>query len=341
MTAERLRPRLHLWSCRLVAPLLAVACSGPGVDKSQATATSGMGSSVPGSSGSSGATSGSGTTNASAGGTPRPSGAPDADAQQPGMREAGTPPPEADAPDTGNPPGVPEGGGGPPGACNHLLCESFEAVAVGSPPDPAIWTATSNDIVVDGTRAALGGKKALHIPPLTAGVKYIRENKTIAAMGKSFYGRVFFWIEQQPIEKPGSLYHWTLLSADELTDYNAGKVLRLGGHIEGSGTNWVRFNFQTHNNPGETGLSDPQLVLSTKRWYCAEFYYSLQDNEARIWLDGVEDQKLHWKGPMGGYAFPTAVTWMTFGWAEYQAARTPWEIWIDEIAIDTKPIGCN
>ncbi len=171
--------------------------------------------------------------------------------------------------------------------------------------------------------------------------QYIRENKTIAAMGPSFYGRVFFWIEQQPIEKPATLYHWTLLSADELTDYNAGKVLRLGGHIEASGTNWVRFNFQTHNNPGETGLSDPQLVLSTKRWYCAEFYYSLPDNEARIWLDGVEDPKLHWKGPMGGYTFPAAVTWMTFGWAEYQAAHTPWEIWIDEIAIDTKPIGCN
>jgi hypothetical protein len=32
---------------------------------------------------------------------------------------------------------------------------------------------------------------------------------------------------------------------------------------------------------------------------------------------------------------------MTFGWAEYQAAATPWEIWIDEIAIDSKRIGCD
>jgi len=270
---------------------------------------------------------------------------PDADAQQSGMPEAGAPQssPDADLSDAiaMDPTAVPDAGGGPPGACNHLFCEDFEAVAEGSPPDPAIWTRTSNDLVVDAVRGALGSKKALHIPPLLTGAKYIRENKTIAAMGKSFYGRVFFWIEQQPLEKPASLYHWTLLSADELVDYNAGKVLRLGGHIEGAGTNWVRFNFQTHGNPGETGLSDPTLVLSTKRWYCAEFYYSLADNEARIWLDGVEDPKLHWKGPMGGYTFPTAVTWMTFGWAEYQAARTPWEVWVDEIAIDTKQIGCN
>ena len=233
------------------------------------------------------------------------------------------------------------GAGGSPGACGALFCESFEDIADGAPPDPAIWTRTSMDIVVDSTRAARGGKKSLHIPPLTTGAKYIRENKTIPMMGQSFFGRVYLWIEKQPLEKPGSLYHWTLLSADELVDFNAGKVLRLGGHIEGAGTNWVRFNFQTHGNPGETGLSDQQLILTPQKWYCFEFYYSLPDNEARIWLDGVEDPKLHWKGPMGGYVFPTAVTWMTFGWAEYQAAKTPWEVWIDEIALDTKKIGCE
>ena len=230
---------------------------------------------------------------------------------------------------------------GAPGSCHALFCESFEDIDDGAPPNPAIWTRTSNDIVVDSTRAANGGKKSLHIPPLLSGAKYIRENKTLAAMGKTFYGRVFFWIEQQPVEIPATLYHWTLLEADEDDSINAGRVLRLGGHIEASGTNWLRFNFETHGNPGETGLSDQNLVVTPKRWYCAEFYYSLPDNEARFWLDGVEDPKLHWKGPMGAYMFPAAIAWMTFGWAEYQAARTPWEVWIDEIALDTKKIGCQ
>jgi hypothetical protein len=237
--------------------------------------------------------------------------------------------------------GASDAGSGAPGTCQSLFCEGFETVAVGSPPDPAIWTRTSTDVVVDSTRGARGSKQSLHIPPLLSAVKYIRENKTIAAMGTTFYGRVFFWIDRQPLEKPASLYHWTLLEADELDNYNAGRVLRLGGHIEGSGTNWLRFNFQTHGNPGETGLSDMNEVLSTKRWYCAEFYYSLPNNEARFWLDGVEDPKLHWQGPMGGYVFPPAITWMTFGFAEYQAPQTPWEVWIDEIALDTKKIGCN
>lgn len=248
---------------------------------------------------------------------------------------------ETALPEAGGDGGDAAGNTGTAGPCGALFCESFEDVADGAPPDPAIWTRTSQDIVVDSTRGAHGSKKSLHIPPLLTGAKYIRENKTILTMGTAFYGRVYLWIEQQPKEKPATLYHWTLLSADQLMDFNAGKVLRLGGHIEGAGTNWVRFNFQTHGMPGETGLSDPQLILSPQKWYCFEFYYSLADNEARFWLDGVEDPKLHWKGPMNGYVFPTAVTWMTFGWAEYQAARTPWEVWIDEIALDTKKIGCN
>jgi hypothetical protein len=254
-----------------------------------------------------------------------------------------TPPADADNNPETSPPPAPDASVevGTPGACKYLLCESFEDIADGAPPNPAIWTRTSNDIVVDSARAANGGKKALHIPPLLRGAKYIRENKTVAAMGKSFYGRLFFWIEKQPTEKPATLYHWTLLEADEADSISAGRVLRLGGHIEASGTNWLRFNFETHGNPGETGLSDQSAVLSPRQWYCAEFYYSLTDNEARFWLDGVEDPKLHWKGPMAGYTFPAAIAWMTFGWAEYQAALTPWELWIDEIALDTKKIGCQ
>jgi len=241
--------------------------------------------------------------------------------------------------DPGEAPALDTGGASKP--CQALFCESFEDVADGAPPDPAVWTRTSNDLVVDSTRAARGGKKALHIPPLLSGAKYIREKKSLPATGPTFYGRVFFWIEKQPLEKPATLYHWTLLEADEGDSINAGRVLRLGGHIEASGTNWLRFNFETHGNPGETGLSDQNLIVTTKRWYCAEFYYWLPDNEARFWLDGVEDPNLHWKGPMGAYTFPSAIAWMTFGWAEYQVAQTPWELWIDEIALDTKKIGCD
>src|SRR5258708_15091457 len=99
-------------------------------------------------------------------------------------------------------------------------------------------------------------------------------------------------MEKQPVEKPATLYHWTLLEAEELDDFNQGKVLRLGGHIEGDGPNWLRFNFQTHMNPGETGLSHKKAVLSIQRSYFAEVYYSLSDNQAPLLFDGLEDTTL-------------------------------------------------
>jgi len=228
----------------------------------------------------------------------------------------------------------------PGGPCKFLFCEDFESVTPGSPPDPAIWTRTTNDIVVDTTDGALGTKKALHITVVN-GFKYIREKKTIPAMGTSFYGRVWFRIDRRPLEKPNGLFHWTLVSADELDDYLQGKLIRLGGHIEGDLTNWLRFNFQTHGNPGETGLDDRSAVLDTKKWYCAEFYDSLPDQEARTWLDGTERTALHWKNSVPGYTFPASISQMSFGWAESHGINTPWEVWVDEIVLDTKKIGCG
>ncbi|HWZ87569.1 MAG TPA: hypothetical protein VNW92_01930, partial [Polyangiaceae bacterium] len=154
--------------------------------------------------------------------------------------------------------GVPIGDQGCKGA---LFCETFEETAAGMPPNPDIWTRTSSDLVVDATDAALGSKKALHVPAVVNGFKYIREKASIAAMGTSFYGRVYFRIDRRPLEQPNGLFHWTVLSADEFDDYSTGKLVRIGGHIEADLTNWLRFNLQTHGNPGETGLDDRTMIL--------------------------------------------------------------------------------
>jgi hypothetical protein len=50
---------------------------------------------------------------------------------------------------------------------------------------------------------------------------------------------------------------------------------------------------------------------------------------------------LHWlKNRAGAYIFPTLKT-IRFGWAEYQGTKTPYESYIDEIAIDPNRIGCE
>jgi hypothetical protein len=231
--------------------------------------------------------------------------------------------------------------GGPPGPCRHQLCESFESYAEGAAPDPAIWARTDPSIVVGSARAARGSK-ALHIPPFMAGMRFIREKKTFPAPN-GFYGRAFFWIERQPIEPPPEgLYHWTVIEAGSHPNDNGGPVLRLGGHLRDKGVNYMRFNFETHGM-GETGLTDTKVQFDPKVWHCVEWYFNTTTNEARFWWNGQERTALHWQGPPANqpqFTFPTLAA-QSFGWAEYQVPATPWEIWIDELAIDTQRIGCD
>jgi hypothetical protein len=71
-------------------------------------------------------------------------------------------------------------------------------------------------------------------------------------------------------------------------------------------------------------------------------YFNMTTSEARIWLDDVERPKLHWQNNMPGmFSFPAAIQSLSFGWVEYQPPATPWEVWLDEIAVDANPIGCQ
>jgi hypothetical protein len=93
---------------------------------------------------------------------------------------------------------------------------------------------------------------------------------------------------------------------------------------------------------GETGLSDPTAVVEPKKWHCIEVYFDMTASEARIWLDDVERTKLHWQNNMpGAFTFPAAIRSLSFGWVEYQPPQTPWDVWIDEIAVDGQRIGCE
>jgi hypothetical protein len=235
--------------------------------------------------------------------------------------------------------------GGPPAACKFALCESFESYADGAVPDPALWAQKATKATVDSVRAARG-KKALHIGPFTKDSVYIRETRTFPALGKAFYGRVFLWVDKEPLETPPNLYHWTMIESSE-TPEDSGKQVRLGGHIEaGMPGDWLRFNFETHAQAAthETGLSDKTAFVVPRQWNCIEFYFDMQKQEARIWLNGMERTQLHWLNNMPQSAifqFPAEIKSLSFGWTEYQPPKTPWDVWLDEIAVDGQRIGCD
>jgi hypothetical protein len=235
-------------------------------------------------------------------------------------------------------------GNSAPTACKYALCESFENYRDGEVPDPAVWSQRATKATV-GSAFAARGSKALHLPAFTKDAVQIRETKTFPALGKAFFARVYLYVDKQPTEVPAVLYHWTLIEASEASQ-DSGHRVRLGGHIEKSvgPTDWLRFNYETGLPvmPHETGLSDPSAVIEPKKWHCIEVYFDMATSEARVWLDNVEHTKLHWQNNMPGrFSFPAAIQSLSFGWVEYQPPATPWEVWLDEIAVDGQRIGCT
>ena len=83
--------------------------------------------------------------------------------------------------------------------------------------------------------------------------------------------------------------------------------------------------------------------MTNKVWHCAEWYFDTPKNEARFWWNGQERPRLHWvnnKPDQPQFTFPD-VKAQSIGWAEYQGTKTPYESYIDEIAIDPNRIGCD
>jgi hypothetical protein len=246
-------------------------------------------------------------------------------------------------PADGGPP-VPDAPG-PQSPCRFAFCEGFEAYPDGQPPDPTLWEQKATKAVVDGMHAA-HGSKALHVGPLLKDSIVIRESRTFPALGKAFYARVRLWIEKEPVERPPNLYHWTLIEASDLPA-GGGRRVRLGGHIEARFPgDWLRFNYETGaaTTPHETGLSDKGALVPPRRWHCIEIYFDMDRQEARVWLNGEERTALHWLDSMPRmplFKFPPEIKSLSFGWTEYQPPETPFEVWLDDIAVDGQRIGCD
>jgi hypothetical protein len=232
--------------------------------------------------------------------------------------------------------------GGPPRPCRWKFCESFEDVADGAAPNPAVWTRNANDVVVATGRPARG-TKSLHVGPLNGGSHYVRESKSFDGTGAAaFYGRMFLWVERFPVESPQlptTVYHWDFFEASGKPD-GSGFVVRLGGHNRASGELFLRLNIEPHSALAETGLFDKNFPMKAKRWYCIEWFLDGPNNEARFWYDGVERTDLHWQKTKPEYVFPTAFRSMNFGWYEHQGTKTPYEVYMDEIVLDSQRIGC-
>jgi hypothetical protein len=228
----------------------------------------------------------------------------------------------------------------PIAGCRARLCEDFEGVAIGAPPDPAVWSRAGN-ILVEAAPGRAG--KAMHVRAGQVPAEtYISQTAILPALGNAFYGRVFLYIAVRPID----FSHW---SFTEVRGPDVrGTSVRYGGISTGScvpGT-FCRNSFLFQIKPlvygpdeGATADDDLTPVIGEKTWHCLEWYMNATTRETRLWWNGEERAKMHYLDGKP-IPFPT-FTRFSLGWALYQTTASPWEVWFDDLAVHDQRIGCQ
>jgi hypothetical protein len=221
------------------------------------------------------------------------------------------------------------------------LCEDFESGMIG----PA-WTVSGTKPVVD-TMEHARGTHALHITQNGNGLSYIKETSTFPAQNDTYFGRVFVYFKSLPTP-PGMTYaHWTMLAA---SGTGVPGEIRVSGQLQnGKNLFGVGTDNQTDSGTGDWTNSDNDpkggpMAVPLGQWLCIEWMHKGDTSETQFWWDGALHPSLSTTASMhGGNSNPYLLpkfTQVWVGWQEYQTSSEPFELWIDEIAIDSRRIGC-
>ncbi len=236
-------------------------------------------------------------------------------------------------------------------AAQVQLCEDFESGSLNT----SIWKVEGDTPVVDSLQAARG-TKALHIKKNGSGSSKIRETKTFPEAGGKYWGRAFFYFNSLPQNVGLTYSHYTFI-AGEGTGV-AGEV-RLGGVMRARfgqpPKNYFAVGTDNRSSNGtgdwanaDNDPPDSPKTIPEKQWLCIEWLHDSGADQTRVFWDGVEHpslgttpQVVHGGKMPGNLFYLPDFTSVWLGWDEYQATNQTFELWIDEIAVDDKQVGCT
>jgi hypothetical protein len=157
--------------------------------------------------------------------------------------------------------------------------------------------------------------------------------------GNVFYGRMLVWLTAAPA---GSV-HWTNIQGEgPVPNMNFRAYSRYGGQLQKR----LMANYETQGVASDC-WQHSATTMPEGRWTCMEWRFNGPNNEMNFWLDGVSLLDLTViargsgciaQGTAGNWYSPTYDT-VRLGWEHYQQSIAH-DLWIDDVALDTKRIGC-
>jgi hypothetical protein len=220
---------------------------------------------------------------------------------------------------------------------NYLLCEDFEAAAVGAVPQG--WTAHGKAAVAEDQ--ASHGKRSLKISPADNGERRIYH--ATAMLGAAHWGRVNYRVQ---LPTPEAFVHSTLVTFfgkgptvgdAEFRVVDTVKDAKTGGFA--GGKHQFLYNVQPQGTEFGTG-SNYDYTFEDK-WHCAEWHVDAATQTYEFFYDGK--QVISFTKGAGMYKdseLPNSFTEVRLGWNNYQAAAPGFTAWLDDFAVDDQRVGC-
>jgi hypothetical protein len=244
------------------------------------------------------------------------------------------------------------GAGGAGTGCAALICEDFEKTAVGAMPGAPFKVQASKGtgtVSVDDTRAHGGTHSVkLSITATTATDTYreaylaVTGAPLIPLPDNHVYGRFMLYTDRIP----DKTVHWTIA-------HGTGPYMTNTATYNYGGMGGLMANYYRDTSPANDCWQTKQSSFPTGRWVCVGFEFDGPGNAMRFSLDGADvpevdvvglsktDATCTVKGVDGRWLAPTAFKNISIGWESYQHdAMGAHDAWIDDVALDTKPIAC-
>jgi hypothetical protein len=218
---------------------------------------------------------------------------------------------------------------------DYVLCEDFEASAVGSVPSG--WTAHGKAAVADDQANA--GNHSLKLSPADNGERRIYH--PTAMLGAAHWGRVYYRVQ---LPTPEAFVHSTIVTFygngpdigdAEFRVVDTVKDAKTGGFAGGK----HQFLYNVQPNGAEFGAGSDYDYTFDDQWHCAEWHVDAVAQSVEFFYDGTQ-VKLNEGSDYPGAKLPMRFVEVRLGWNNYQSAPPGFTAWVDDFAVAEQRVGC-
>ncbi len=223
------------------------------------------------------------------------------------------------------------------GCAGARMCEDFESYTDGKPLTPWKLSSVGGTVKVDDVHA-FSGKLSAHVHVTPGGNRRVQLGRSGTPLfpgdRNAFWGRMMVWASHLPkLSNAANMnVHFDVVQSD-------GAPATRGEYRIG-GMGGVLLNYEPHDCWTWVSKQIPQ-----DKWACWEWLFDGVTNSIEFYVDGQLQIQLKSTGQ--GCVDGTRSVWaapqftnLRLGWVNYQSMAETVDMWIDDVAIGAKRIGC-